>query len=272
MRFELHCHSWYSRGSKIPWEGIMSPEQVAKVVKRRGFGGFAITDHDSTESWKEARKASKRYGLVFIPSLEVSTSGGHLIAMGVRETVRRGLSVEETVERIHDQGGIAIAPHPFDLRSEGVGGKFVKCDAVETFNSLNLSRIENMLTEKKAIRAGVPAVGGSDAHCPGMIGLTANHIDADDAGGVISMIKKGRVRVEGRYVPIPVVVSWVRERMRWSYDDILKYVDKNYSPPKAAISKFFLRRFVSSESGFWNGLGYFAIGTSVVYSAFRTLA
>ncbi len=271
MKFELHCHSWYSKGSKIPWEGIMSPGQVAKVVKRRGFRGFAITDHDSTESWKDARKASKKQGLVFIPSLEVSTSRGHLIGMGVQEMVGRGLSVEETVEKIRDQGGIAIAPHPFDLRSEGIGEEFLKCDAAEIFNSLNLSRIENMLSERRAIKAGMPAVGGSDAHCPGMLGLTANHIDAEDAEGVIRMIKKGKVRVEGRYASIPVVVSWVRERMRWSYADVLRYVDKNYSPPKAAVSKFFLKRFVSSDSGLWNGLGYFAIGTSVVYSAFRAL-
>ncbi|UCD02793.1 MAG: PHP domain-containing protein, partial [Candidatus Aenigmatarchaeota archaeon] len=265
------CHSWYSKGSKIPWEGLMPPRQVAKVVKRRGFGGFAINDHDSIECWKDARNAAKKYGLIFIPSLEVSTSSGHLIGLGVGGAVKSGMSIEETIEHVHDLGGITVAPHPFDLRSEGIGWDFRKCDAAEIFNSLNLSRIENMLSEKRVKRIGMPAVGGSDAHCPGMIGLTANHIDADDTDGVIREIKKGRVRVSGRYAPIPVVVSWIRERMRWSYDDVLKYVDRNYSPLKAAVSKFFLKRFVNSESVFWNGLGYFTIGTSVVYSALKTV-
>jgi predicted metal-dependent phosphoesterase TrpH len=271
MKFELHCHSWHSKGSKIPWEGVMSPEQIVRVVKRRGFGGVAITDHDSVESWKDARKAAKKQGIVFIPSVEISTASGHLIGMGVEDIVKRGMPLEETIERVHDLGGIAVAPHPFDLRSEGIGEGFMKCDAAEKFNSLNLSRIENRLSEKAINRAGVPAVGGSDAHCPGMLGLTVNHIQADDVDGAIREIKKGRVRVEGRYAPVPVVVSWARERMRWSYDDILRYVKKNYSWPKAPISRFFLKRFVGSDSVLWNGLGYFAIGTSVVYSVIRTV-
>ena len=29
-------------------------QDIAKVLKKKGFGGFAITDHDSTEAWKEA--------------------------------------------------------------------------------------------------------------------------------------------------------------------------------------------------------------------------
>ncbi len=270
MKFELHCHSWHSKGKKITWEGLMSPEQIFRVLKRKGFAGVALTDHDTTEGWPDMRKAAKKHDMIFIPGLEVSTKSGHVIGLGLNETVRKGMSVERTVEEIHAQGGIAVAPHPLDLRSEGVGDEFVKCDAAETFNSLNLSRIENHVARGRILKAGIPAVGGSDAHCPGMLGLTVNHIDANDVDEVLSRIKKGKVRIEGRYAPVPVVVSWARERMRWSYDDVLRYIERNYSAPKAAVSRFFLRRFVRSDSRLWNGLGYFSIGTSVLYSALRT--
>ncbi len=271
MKFELHCHSWYSKGKKITWEGVMPPEQIFRVLKRKGFAGVAISDHDSVECWSDSRKLAKKHGMAFIPGLEVSTASGHVIGLGLNESVKKGMTVEETVEAIRGQGGIAVAPHPIDLRSEGIGEEFIKCDAAEIFNSLNLSRIENHIAAKKIREAGMPGVGGSDAHCPGMLGLTANHVDAHDADGVLREVKKGKVRVEGRYAPIPVVVSWARERLRWSYDDVLKYMEKNYSAPRAAVSRFFLRRFVGSDSGFWNGLGYFSIGTSIVYSALRTV-
>jgi predicted metal-dependent phosphoesterase TrpH len=271
MKFELHCHSWYSKGRKIPWEGVTSPEQIFRVLKRKDFSGVAITDHDSVKSWKDARKLARKHGMVFIPGVEVSTKSGHVIGLGLSENVKKGMSVDSTVDEIRSQGGIAVAPHPLDLRSEGIGDEFVKCDAAEAFNSLNLSRIENNIARGRIMKAGMPAVGGSDAHSAGMLGLTANHIDADDADGVLRQIKKGRVRIEGSYTPIPVVVSWVRERMRLSYGDVLRYVGKNYPAPKAAVAKFFLRRFVNSESRLWDGLGYFSIGTSIAYSAFRTV-
>ncbi|MBN2330203.1 MAG: PHP domain-containing protein, partial [Candidatus Aenigmarchaeota archaeon] len=136
MKFELHCHSTHSRGSKIKWEGTASPTQIAGTLKRLGFGGFAITDHDSIGSWHEARRAAKGLGLVFIPALEVSTLSGHLIALGISEQVKSGLTLEETIDLVHDQGGITVAPHPLDVREEGIRKEFHKADAVEVFNSL----------------------------------------------------------------------------------------------------------------------------------------
>ena len=59
--------------------------------------------------------------------------------------------------------------------------------------------------------------------------------------------------------------------MRWSYDDILAYVEKNYSMPKAALSGFLLKRFVNSDSMLWDGLGYFAVGVSVLYSSLKIM-
>ncbi len=271
MKFELHCHSWYSKGKKITWEAIMSPEQIVRNLKKKGFTGVAITDHDTIDNWKDAKKAAKKHDFVFIPGLEVTSKSGHILGLGLNEDVKSGLTIEETVERIREQGGISIAPHPFDLRNEGIGREFTKCDAAEVFNSLLLSRLENGKSSKMIRKSGIPGVGGSDAHCPGMLGMTVNHIEADDVDGVLRQIKKGKVRVDGRYTPVPVVVSWARERMRWSYDDIVKYVDKNYSAPKAAFSKFMLKRFVNSDSVLWDGLGYFSVGVSVLYSAIKSV-
>jgi len=269
MKLELHCHSWYSKGSKIPWEGLASPRDMVKDLKKKGFGGVAITDHNTIGGWKDAKAEAKRQGLVFIPGVEISTASGHLIALGVEKCTKAGLSLEETNDLVHRQGGITVAPHPFDLRGEGIGREFRKADAAEIFNSLNLTRIENGIAKKEISKVGMPAVGGSDAHSLEMLGMTSNIIEAHDADSVISQIMKGRIKVEGRYTSIPLVVSWVRERMKRSYDEVEMYTDKNYSAPKAALSRFMLRRFVGSTSRGWDMLGYFIIGLSTAYSTLR---
>ena len=269
MKFELHCHSTHSHGSKIKWEGTASPTQIAKTLHGKGFGGFAITDHDSIGSWHEARRAAKGLGMVFIPGLEVSTLSGHLIALGINEGIRSGLTLEESMDLVHDQGGITVAPHPLDAREEGIRKEFAKADAVEVFNSLVVTRVENALISAKVRRMKLPAVGGSDAHTAEMLGMTANTIDAQNMDSALKRIKKGHVKLEGRYIPVPAIVRWARSRMKMSYADIIRYVDKNYSRPKAAFSKYMLKLFVNNESRAWYALGYFSVSVSTLYAMLK---
>jgi predicted metal-dependent phosphoesterase TrpH len=272
MKFELHCHSYHSKGQKIPCEGLASPKQIARYLNKKGFGGFAITDHDSINGWDEARKEARKLGMVYIPAVEISTLGGHLIALGINEFIRPRLGVQETVDKIHDQGGVAVAPHPFDLRAEGLGKEFVKTDVVEVFNSMIVTRLENRIVEHEAKKHRMPAVGGSDAHSLDMMGMTINHINASDLDSVLKKIRKGGVRIEGKYTPIPVIISWARERMKTSYSDVRKYIRKNYIKPKAVVSRYLLKKFVNSDSDAWNALGYFSLGVSFIYSYFRMVS
>ncbi len=269
MKFELHCHSWYSKGGTVPWEGLVPPREIVKVLKRKGFGGLALTDHDTTAGWKDVMSEAKKQGMVFIPGVEISTKSGHMIALGIDKFIKSGLSLEETLDLVHKQGGIAVAPHPFDVREEGLGREFVKADAAEIFNSLNISRMENRVAEREVRKIGMPAVGGSDAHSLEMLGAAVNFINGHDVDSALEEIRKGRVRIERNYIPVPVVVSWARKRMEKSYDDIEKHIKANYSAPKAALSRFMLKRFVNSESRAWDVLGYFAVSVSIAYSFLR---
>jgi hypothetical protein len=62
----------------------------------------------------------RRFSKRIILGSEVSTADGHLLALGIDKDVKKGMKAEETVEIIKDQGGVAIAAHPFRLRS-GIG-------------------------------------------------------------------------------------------------------------------------------------------------------
>jgi len=81
------------------------------LAEMRKVHGIAITDHDHLLSKNEAEYLGKKYGFVVLPGVEISAEGiyAHLLAFGIKKEIRPDLGVEETIARIHDQGGVAIA-------------------------------------------------------------------------------------------------------------------------------------------------------------------
>jgi predicted metal-dependent phosphoesterase TrpH len=271
MKYELHCHTHYSKGTKIPKEALLSPEDIFRVAKKKGFSGVAITDHRVNTAWKEARLASKKYGVMFIPGIEVESDKGHVLAIGINEFVKSFQPLDETIDEIHSQGGIAIAAHPFDLRNDGARKDLEPFDAVEVFNSLCHDRFSNYLAEHWAREKRKPMVSGTDVHTEGMFGCSCNHIDATSLDGVLKAIKKGDVKYDGRYVPMSVMVKWFRDRLISSRKEVLEHVEKNYHQPKRFLARLFLESFTHSESRAWQGLAYFSYSLATVYSFLRAL-
>lgn len=276
MKVELHCHSHYSKGEKIPWEAFMSPRDIMKLANRKGIFGVAITDHDTTGAWKEAKRAAKEYGIVFISGIEISTKNGHVLGVGLNEHIPKKLPLEDTVEMIHDQGGISVAAHPYDIRGQGVKGGVKHVDAVEVFNAMNLDRLSNMLAFNKAEEHGKSMVAGSDSHTSDMFGLAVNEVDAYDADGVISEIRKGKVTLDAEYMGVNNIMNWSKERLLRSYMDVMTYMNNHYSWPRAWVSKKAMRNFVLSRSNaserFWRFMTNLGYGFSVAYSTIRFLA
>lgn len=270
-KFELHCHSHYSRGTKIPCEGLPSPSDIIRFAKVKDLSGVAITDHGNIKCWKEASEEAEKQCIIFIPAMEIESNAGHIIGLGLTEGVRNGLGIEETVEKIREQGGVAIATHPFDIRGFGIKNRINLVDVVEVFNAMCLDKISNVFSESRAMKAGKPKIAGSDAHSLDMVGTATNIIKARDLESVLKKIKKGQIRLEKNYVPMSIVMEWIRERFIRSYGDILKYINKNYFPPKAWLAKKMMRRFVLSRSPFWDLLGGFSVSMSTLYSGFKLL-
>lgn len=67
MCIDLHTHSNVSDGTEPP-SGVV--EQAA----RAGLETVALTDHDSTDGWSQAERAAQRWGIDFVPGMEVSCS------------------------------------------------------------------------------------------------------------------------------------------------------------------------------------------------------
>jgi len=136
IKAELHCHTWYSFGTKIKVEGLHSPEHMVKRASELGLDAIAITDHDTFTGALEAERHAKKYGITVIKGEEITTDkDNHVIGLGLNELIPKGLAFEEVIDRIRAQGGIAIAPHPFDINNKGVG-KISICYAHFSFKQL----------------------------------------------------------------------------------------------------------------------------------------
>ncbi len=183
MRYELHCHSTYS-------DGTATPGEIVSLARGMGLSGVAVTDHDVIAGSLAALKhATEEFRVV--PGMEVSSSDGHILALGVRELVAKDMPAEKTIEAIHALGGMAVAAHPYDRWRTGVGDLILKLpfDAVEVKNGHTFGNRKDPV--RACLEAGLSMVGGSDAHTPGEIGL----VTVEFEGTLESAVESGGVRV-----------------------------------------------------------------------------
>ncbi|MEM1550795.1 MAG: PHP-associated domain-containing protein, partial [Candidatus Bathyarchaeia archaeon] len=135
---------------------------------------------------------------IVIPGIEVSAKEGHIIGLNVTEPIPRGLGVEETIERIHEAGGIAIAAHPQTFFKDGIGLSprilSFGLNAIEVINS-SLFPFKPLVKacEKFAKQYNLPQTAGSDSHIVEAIGLAYTLINVEERSvdSIVESIKKG---------------------------------------------------------------------------------
>src|SRR5207237_2675154 len=104
-----HCHTTAS-------DGMVTPAELVAAAVKAGLNAIAVTDHDTMRSVKETQERGEAFGLQVVGGQEITTkwpAQTHILAWFLDEPVKRGMSVDDTVRAIHDQGGLAIIPHPF---------------------------------------------------------------------------------------------------------------------------------------------------------------
>ena len=192
MKFDLHVHTRFSKDSDADIDAIIFH------AKKNGLDGFAVCDHDVIEGgpFSVQRAAELGSDLVIIPGVEITTSEGHLLVLGIKESIEPGLSPAETIRRARVQDALVILPHPFKITSHGIGYvEGLDVDAVEVLNS-------------RCLTDGLAQVGGSDCHVPEMVGMSYTEIDVQERSleAVLGAIRQGRVRPGGGKTPKVFVI------------------------------------------------------------------
>ena len=159
---DLHMHTDHSPDCATPVDLLLD------TAKRRGLGAIAITDHNEISGAHEAR--ARADGIKVIVSEEVKTAHeGEVIGLFIEEKIPRGMSLAETIDAIHAQGGLAYVPHPFDrLHSVPDYEHLLKVvediDILEVFNARVIARGFNEEAQRFADKYRVVAGAGSDSH------------------------------------------------------------------------------------------------------------
>ncbi|XGI83620.1 CehA/McbA family metallohydrolase [Halorutilales archaeon Cl-col2-1] len=201
LKVDLHVHSDASH------DGRSSVESILERASEIGLDAVAITDHDSISESLRAHEIASEYDIISIPGVEISTSDGHLLALGIEDLPEIGMPIDETVERVRDLGGLAVVPHPFQRTRHGAG-KVDDCDAMEVYNSRLLTGRSNRKARKYAEANGFTQVGGSDAHTVSMVGRTYTEIlttidsKIETSENVVDSLRQGVTSIHGKRTPI----------------------------------------------------------------------
>lgn len=203
-----HCHTLSS-------DGMVTPAQLVEAAIARKLDLIAVTDHDTMASVAEAQRHGEEAGLAVVAGEEITTrwpAQTHVMGWFLSKPVRSGMSIEDTVDAIHDQGGLAIVPHPFmpvyfGSIQPGMLRRLLEKHAVDgielEFTAPAGSRRRRMLQEFYAAnraRLGA-AVGGSDCHFGAHdIGLVVTEYEGDFRTAVASRTTAAR-RVRTGHAP-----------------------------------------------------------------------
>lgn len=109
MRADPHCHTLSS-------DGMVTPTELVEAAVNAHLDLIAVTDHDTMAAVEETRSRGAEMGLIVVAGQEITTrppARTHVMGWFLEKPVKRGMSVEDTVDAIHDQGGLAVVPHPF---------------------------------------------------------------------------------------------------------------------------------------------------------------
>src|SRR6266699_4029979 len=174
FNIDLHTHSFFSG------DGISSPEDLIAAARAKGLHGVAITDHNTCDAINYLLdKGLMRLdglpvdGFLILPGVEVTTADGHLLCIGETLPYLKGKPAREVCEMIHERGGLAIPPHPYDLFRAGIRFTTLEklpIDALEVFNAATTLRRYNRYAFRYAQLRGLPMTAASDAHHAAAVG------------------------------------------------------------------------------------------------------
>lgn len=176
-RADMHIHTLAS-------DGTSSVPEILDHVERLGFLDLiAIADHERIDAAVAARQMAEDRGLNVrvVVGEEISTRGGHLLALFLERPVPSLKGLGWSIEAIHDQGGLAIPSHPlvpFPMCAQGSAlrrllasdNPAVRPDTIETFNPTALGKYRHEAVVRFAAEHGLSQMGNSDAHIATAIG------------------------------------------------------------------------------------------------------
>src|SRR5579859_424339 len=231
---DLHMHSTYSDGS-----GTI--EQILDHVQHNtNLDVIALTDHDVIEGALRARDlwSQGSYRFDFVVGEEVTTKEGHLLGLYIEKRIPHGLSMERSIDLIHEQGGLAVIAHPLhrffrhscqrEVMDRIHASKDVWFDGIETWNASFCGIYANqvaMRVNREIYR--LPELGNSDSHTLNAIGFGVTWFEGKTAQDVRTTIESGMTAPGGNFWDLQVYYHWVRYLMDKEQRETRRLLEEN---------------------------------------------
>jgi predicted metal-dependent phosphoesterase TrpH len=203
----MHLHTLYSDGT------VSIAELLEHVEHETDLDLVAITDHERIDGAQRALEihAAGGYSFGLVVGEEITTRRGHVLGLFLTERVPALRPLTETIARIHDQGGIAIAAHPMAPLTPSLGRRSLlqlhhedelrhRLDAIELMNPSAAGRARR--TERERLNSRIlrlTEVGNSDAHVVDGIGSAWTWFPGTTADEYRAAIAAGTTRPDGAY-------------------------------------------------------------------------
>ncbi len=190
---DFHIHSNYS-------DGKLAVPDIVDLYGEHGFDCICITDHLADPSRllgklaelanctlgreqvqeyfavieRERHRAWRRYKMLVMTGIEFNKDGytrkssAHLLGVDLKSPIDASLDIPKIIEKIHEQGGLAIASHPHIMKSEWGKNTLYLWENQDIFAPLldaweiaNRNNIFNDIGLKR-----LPFIANSDFHKP----------------------------------------------------------------------------------------------------------
>lgn len=203
---DLHVHTTWGDGTAT----------VRQILERAhsetDLDVIAITDHDDLRAGWEAQELASAYRVDVIPGMEITTLQGHLLALFLERPVKMLRSLEWSVQAVHDQGGICIAPHPLSWLTRSLGEFAVKrvhedphpevhFDGIEVINPSLAGRVTaSRVNQLNETLLHLPETGSSDAHHLAGVGAAYTEFEGSTAQDFRASLLAHTTRAGGNFV------------------------------------------------------------------------
>ena len=207
----------------------------------------AVTDHEDIRGGLEARDLAARLGhrVQVVPGAEITTRHGHVLGLFIETTPPSFRSIEETVDAIHEQNGLAVVPHPMSWLTRSISQRTLKrlldgsepriqFDGIELANPSPAGKVTRSRAAAANEQWSLAETGGSDAHHLGHIGTGWTEFEGTSAAELRTAME--RCETSGRLSSYPpmreIGFGQVALGLAWGY---------------AATPRKMLRRFSSGR-------------------------
>jgi hypothetical protein len=213
-KVDLHSHTVFSRDS------LTRPEKLIERARAVGLDKLAVTEHNNLAGALRAKELAPD---LIIVGEEIKTTHGEIIAYFVKKEVPRGLSPQETVDRLREQGAVISIPHPLDsLRTSAMGMETVlqiidQVDALEVLNARCVRPSDNDAAAELAQKYAKLATAGSDAHTLQEVGRCYMLMPEFEDNPASFLQALAQAQPQGRVSPFwPHLIStWAKWRKRY---------------------------------------------------------